>query len=398
MLVWLISSLVAASIGADTVASLPILPNGYEMVAYVDCGESQPDDPHDGPRIRQTAGTDLRFDGVDGPLGTASVADDRVEFEFARLDAGAEYVLGFTWWDVDAQGRWQSVHFGTTVVLPATPALANYEGKSTFSRILLPVPASYVKDESLRVAFAREQGPNVVVNEMWLLRKTSPEARKRVLIVTGDDYPGHLWRQTAPELAAIVREDSRLEVTITESPGILASPLLSHYDAVMIHFKDYPEHMVVGESVWSGLQQFVDSGKGIVLVHFGCGAFQGWDGFVNVAGRVWDPEKRAHDPYGPFQVNVIDTEHPITSSMESFGVTDELYTCLEGTSTIRVLCQATSKVDQQKYPMGFVAESTTGRVFHCTLGHDVAALGSEGARRLYRHAVAWAAGLDPDGK
>jgi len=241
-------------------------------------------------------------------------------------------------------------------------------------------------------AFANEKGPNAAVNELWLLARRAGDVPKRVVIVTGDDYAGHLWRKTGPELAAILRADPRLEVSITESPAMLASPLLDHYDAVLLHFKNYAERVPLGQAVGAGLERFVASGKGLVIAHFGCGAFQEWDGFVNVAGRVWNPEKRAHDPYGPFLVQMTAQSHPITRDMESFQVEDELYTCLDGATPIQVLCQATSKVDQEDYAVGFTTPAGEGRVFHCTLGHDVNALQSEGARQLYRRAAIWAAG------
>ena len=38
---------------------------------------------------------------------------------------------------------------------------------------------------------------------------------KKVLIVTGIDYPGHKWKLTAPVLAQAIAADNRLEVTVT---------------------------------------------------------------------------------------------------------------------------------------------------------------------------------------
>ncbi|MHC4726864.1 MAG: hypothetical protein ACYS17_06490 [Planctomycetota bacterium] len=41
---------------------------------------------------------------------------------------------------------------------------------------------------------------------------------KKVLIVTGIDHPAHNWRQTAPALADVLREDARLMVDVVEQP------------------------------------------------------------------------------------------------------------------------------------------------------------------------------------
>lgn len=289
---------------------------------------------------------------------------------------------------MDEQDDWAEI-------LPATRAAAFHKGKSTYARIQLPLRYKQTTVGELQVAIRREAGPDAVVSAVWLLKKDNPkDQRKRVLIGTGDEYPAHLWRETAPELAEILREDPRLEVSITESPGIYASPLMDQYDATVLHFKDYEKRMPLDDVVWSGLQNFVDAGKGLVVVHFACGAFQEWPGFVDVAGRVWNPDFRGHDPYQPFQVSITDGWHPITQGMKHFDTDDELYTCLDGDTPIQVLCESTSSEDKKVYPMGFVVTESKGRVFHSPLGHDVNAFQATGTRQLYRQATVWAAGLE----
>ena len=145
-----------------------------------------------------------------------------------------------------------------------------------------------------------------------------PAAKKRVVIVTGED-PAHDWRTTAPALKALLAKDPRLEVSVVEDLKFLASPELQKYDVLVIHFKNKKKD-VPGPEGQKGLQQFVDAGRGVVLVHFACGAFQEWPDFVKIAGRVWNPKMRADDGYGKFQVDIVDTEHPITPQHE--GIRD----------------------------------------------------------------------------
>lgn len=217
---------------------------------------------------------------------------------------------------------------------------------------------------------------------------------KRIVIVTGIDHPAHNWQETAPALANVLRADPRLNVTVVEDPNFLASPQLRQYDAVVIHFMDW-ETPDPGPQARAALQRFVRAGKGLMIVHFGCGAFDEWDGFVQMTGRVWDPKMRAHDPHGSFTVAITDSEHPITKGLASFETTDELYTCLAGETPVHMLATARSKVDQLDYPMAFVLEYGQGRVFHCALGHDVVAIENPGAAELFRRGCAWSAGLDP---
>lgn len=377
----------------------PIFPDGHRLVAYHDCGLDDFSGGGAGPFIRLTQGKPFKFGGRD-PVRSALFDPKQLRFEVGGLRDDGEYVLGLTWWDGDGKGRKQSLHVGSGEpvtwlrALPEAMPLGFHNDKPTWARVQVALPAGLVKGGAFKVAINNHGGPNVVASEMWLLERLPGPARKRVLIVTGDDWKGHLWRLTGPEFAAILREDARFEVTICESPWILASPMLAQYDAVMLHFKNYSERLPLGPEVWAGLERFAGSGKGVVLAHFGCGAFEDWEGFCAVAGRVWDKTKRGHDPYGPFRVLVKDAGHPITRGMVDFDTGDELYTCLKGDAAIRVLCGAVSKIDKQEHPMAFVNCAEKLRVFHCTLGHDVASLKHEGTRALYRRGVAWACGME----
>jgi len=217
---------------------------------------------------------------------------------------------------------------------------------------------------------------------------------KKVLIVTGIDYPGHKWKLTAPVLAQAIAADNRLKVTVTEDPNDLASDKLGGYDVIVLHFMNW-ETPDPGPQARANLKAVVRSGKGLVLVHFACGAFQQWPEFVELAGRVWDPKLRGHDPHGAFSVRITDAAHPIMKGMKDFETTDELYTCLAGKAPIKVLATARSKVDNKDYPMAFVLNYGKGRVFHSVLGHDVQALANPDVGRLFRNACAWSAGLEP---
>ena len=213
----------------------------------------------------------------------------------------------------------------------------------------------------------------------------------RVLIVTGEDYPGHHWRETTPVLRQQLEQDSRFVVRVAEDPHLLDSAALRRYDVVLLHFMNW-ESPSPGPAARENLQQYVRNGGGLVLVHFACGAWQDWPGFVELAGRVWDPKLRSHDPHGPFTVTPTPVKHPITAGLKPFETDDELYTCLAGDIPITVLATARSKVDGRDYPMAFVLTPGKGRVFHTPLGHDVKALSNPAVGELLRRGTAWAAG------
>lgn len=390
----------------------------YAALAYLDCGPAPEVTGKEGVRLRVTNGKPWSW--TEQPEGTAAYAAEKLTVEVTGLKAGRSYQLGFTWWDYDGNGRAQSVWMGGQQVVAKT-ALPSWKGQQeTAATLTADIPAVTVKDGRVSVEFRREAASNVVLGEVWL-SETAGEAKrleaplqtvaalkhpvvtanagapKKVLVVTGLEYPGHRWQETAPVVAAAIGEDKRLEVSVTEDPRMLASPELGTYDVIVLNYQNH--EVPAPEGALANLRRAVEGGKGLVLVHFACGAFIDWPtktvaaDFGVLAGRVWNPKLRGHDPRGSFLVKVIDTAHPITIGLGDFDTEDELYTCLDGNWPIQVLATATSKVDQKDYPMAFVLTSGKGRTFNCVLGHDVKALNSA-VCALYRRGTAWAAGLE----
>jgi type 1 glutamine amidotransferase len=226
----------------------------------------------------------------------------------------------------------------------------------------------------------------------------SAQPKARILLVTGIDYPGHHWRDTAPILSEALLKDPRLDVFTVEDPNFLDSTAVNRYDVILLHFQNN-DQPGPGERARENLRRFVEGGKGLVLVHFACGAwYNEWPEFAKLAGRVWfgpnpGPGKRQHDPHGPFRVEFVARDQPIARGLPDFDTQDELYTCLIGDHPIEVLAQAKSKVDGKDYPIAFISRYGKGRTFHCTLGNDVKALSFPAVQELYRRGCAWAAGL-----
>ncbi|MHB8972828.1 MAG: ThuA domain-containing protein [Pirellulaceae bacterium] len=226
-----------------------------------------------------------------------------------------------------------------------------------------------------------------------LLGQAAETGKIRVLLVTGNDYPGHEWKVTTPAVRQILEQDPRMLVRVIEDPEFLASPALDQYDVVVLNYMNW-ESPDPSEAAGKNLQRFVNDGKGLVLLHFSCGAWGNWPEFQNLAGRVWD-KVNTHDPRGPFRVDIVNQDHPVTHGMTTFDADDELYTCLAGDRPITVLATARSKVTGKDHPMAFVFDYGKGRVFHTPLGHDVKAFTLAGPAELIRRGCAWAAGHDP---
>jgi type 1 glutamine amidotransferase len=226
------------------------------------------------------------------------------------------------------------------------------------------------------------------------LAANAPAEPVRVLVVTGVDS-AHNWKLTTPALRAVLEEGGRCDVRVVEDPDVLATDLPSSYDVIVLHFQN-PKPLPHEAQVLANLGRLVsEQGKGLVVLHFACGAFPDRTAeFGQVAGMVWN-KKDTHDPRGPFAVRITDPSHPITRDLKDFDDDDELYIGLAECRPVSVLAVAKSKVTGRDHPMAFTFESGRGRVFHTPLGHDAKAIQMPGVAELIRRGTTWAAGRTP---
>lgn len=394
---------------------LPPLPEGISARVYLNCGLNELAFGPDGERLQLLRGIPHEF--TENPRATVAYDAEKVLIQASQLKAGQDYWLGFSWWDYDGNGRVQLVTINGQQM---SPEIALPRGAQQSADLLtLRIPAEAIKGGEVRIGFQGTAGSNTVVSEVWLAEsrdsaegirpikasiaeaiEVRPEIRankgapKRVLIVTGLEY--HKWRETTPLLVKALAADRRMEISVSEEPAILAQAVLADYDVIVLHYQN--NQVPAPEGALPNLYKVIKEGRGLVLVHFASGAFIDWTSrvvpkeFEVLAGRVWNPKLRGHDPHGNFRVRITAPEHPITDGMKDFDTLDELYTMLDGDTPIQVLAEATSKVDGKSYPMVILAEPGEGRTFHCALGHDRRAL-NEATLRLYRRGTAWAADL-----
>ena len=226
------------------------------------------------------------------------------------------------------------------------------------------------------------------------------------LIVTGHQYPGHLWKDTTPAIREALGRDIRMNVSVVEDVEFLAKPKLHEYDMLVLNYCNWMKPGL-SEAAKENFVKYLKEGGGLTIVHFTNGAFHfslpeagdsDWPEWrTNICRRVWDhtPGKSGHDKYGPFIVEIAKPEHPIVAGMEPFETTDELYFRQQGDQPIEVLATARSEITGEHAPMAFIYEYGKGRVFQTVLGHSADSLRVEGTAELVCRGSLWAAGRDP---
>ena len=227
----------------------------------------------------------------------------------------------------------------------------------------------------------------------------------QVLILTGQNV--HDWRGTTPVLKQILEDTKRFEVRINEEFRGAGPETLANYDLVVVNYYNRGAKERWGERAERAVEEFVRSGKGLVLYHLSLGAFDGWTEYEKMSGGNWRPNNGHHSAAHPFTVDIKDADHPITQGLKSFPVPkDELYANLrwQPEGTYHVL--ATAYDDHALYngrarqptpgdgihqPILWTTEYGKGRVFVTALGHGPAEVRAPGFGVTFARGAEWAA-------
>jgi type 1 glutamine amidotransferase len=192
-----------------------------------------------------------------------------------------------------------------------------------------------------------------------------------VLLVSGAN--NHDWEWTTPEIKTVLEETGRFAVTVTLEPAkdLAAPDLGQRFRALVLNYNG-PRW---GEPAEGNFLAAVRAGTGVVVIHAANNAFDGWKEYEQLVGLCWR-QGTGHGTYHPFDVYVVDGNHPITRGMADMHQhPDELYHRLVPTpgAEYRVLLSAYSDPKAggtgRFEPMGTVATFGQGRVFHTPLGH-----------------------------
>jgi len=253
----------------------------------------------------------------------------------------------------------------------------------------------------------------------------SPAAAPIPLMLLDGESAGayHAWKLVTPVLKRELEETGLFQVDVVTAPsstGDLSGfkPDFSRYQAVLFNY-DAPDWPA---ALKDSFERYVKNGGGLVVVHAADNAFPrwkeynemigvgGWRNRTETAGPYWfikdgklvsDSSPGPAGSHGarlPFPVTTREPEHPIMQGLPAVWMHkgDELYATLRGPGeNMTVLATAHSDPSNngtgRDEPILIALNYGKGRVFHTTMGHDVAALSCVGFIATFQRGTEWAA-------
>jgi type 1 glutamine amidotransferase len=168
--------------------------------------------------------------------------------------------------------------------------------------------------------------------------------------------------------------------------------LRGKYDVLVMY--DFTRELT--EAAEKNLRQFVDSGKGIVVLHHALLNYQSCPWWYEdvVGGRYRLQREGEHASstvkFGQRLHVTPAGEHPITAGMGPFAIEDETYKGMYFSPRIRPLL--TTDNTESDRAVAWIGPCKTSRVVAIQLGHGLTAYHNPAYRALVKNAVMWAAG------
>lgn len=179
---------------------------------------------------------------------------------------------------------------------------------------------------------------------------------------------------------------------VTDSQLAFQQDLRPRHDVLI--FYDFTRDL--DEKGRKNLRDFVESGKGVVVLHHGILNFQKWPWwYEEVVGGLYRLERQGAIPnstvkFGEEHLITPVGDHPITAGLGPFHVTDETYKGLFISPNIKPLLVTDNPTSDPT--VAWIGPCTTSRVVFIQLGHDHSPFRHPTYRALVHNSILWTAG------
>jgi type 1 glutamine amidotransferase len=269
----------------------------------------------------------------------------------------------------------------------AVPVLAICSvGKGRIAAIALGHDASAMHEPAFRAALAR-MGEWAASGTVSLPPSLGPsgEAVKGLLITGGHDHEAAFFTlfDGYPDLRRL---------PVDTAANAFKKDLRGKYDVIIMY--DFTRDL--DEAGRKNLRDFIESGKGVVVLHHALLNNQTWAWWSeDVVGGRYRLQREGPSPSSSVkdnqQIYVSPTgTHPVLQGINPFHITDEAYKNLYMSPQIKPLLTTDNPTSDTN--LAWVGPCATARVVAIQLGHGRSAFDHPSYRTLVHNAILWAAG------
>jgi type 1 glutamine amidotransferase len=275
----------------------------------------------------------------------------------------------------------------------SVPALAtSSHGKGRVVALALGNDASAMHEPAFRAALARasEWAASGAVTLPADLGPPAPSADAvKGLLITG----GHGHEAAFYSLFQGYKDVDWLPVDT--AANAFKKDLRGKYDVIIMY--DFTRDL--DETGKKNLRDFVESGRGIVVLHHALLNYQTWTWWSeDVVGGRYRLQNEGQSPSSSVKddqsIDVTPTgAHPVLRGINPFHITDEAYKNLYMSPRIKPLLTTDNPTSDTN--LAWLGPCATSRVVAIQLGHGHSAFGHPSYRALVHNAILWAAGRIP---
>jgi len=205
------------------------------------------------------------------------------------------------------------------------------------------------------------------------------QTQKKILIYTrnGEGYV-HANIEASVKALEDICQGAGVLTEVSDSAELITGEYLAGFDAVI--FCNSNNDAFTSDDQRKAFQEYIRSGGGFAGIHSACGSERNWPWFWSLLGGKFI----RHAPLQPFDIKIIDPDHPSTSHLPDpwNWEEDECYYLHHLNPDIHVLIAAdlTSVEDEQRaefpgtvfgdlFPLAWCHEFDGGRQWYTALGH-----------------------------
>jgi type 1 glutamine amidotransferase len=209
----------------------------------------------------------------------------------------------------------------------------------------------------------------------------------RVLLVTG----GH---DHEPSFYSVFEGQPEMSVNVDPHPGAFRGDPRERYDVIVLY--DFVQVDQIEEARRRNLQQFVESGKGLVVLHHALCNYNSWEWWWrDVAGVRYLQRAEGNRAASTYKHDerlriTPSGSHPVLRGVEAIEITDETYKGLWLAPSNKVLLTTDNPTSDG--PLAWISAYDKSRVVVIQPRHGREVHLSPRYRRVVRNAVVWSAG------